>query len=129
MIQRLEELRPGNGFLWAAGRLSRWIEAISPDDWEELLRLIQVAEKIGLSASDSSALGEEGRRIWDLYLEDIEPHRAVSHLYWALSALAAGNQQGFVQSSATALFIAAASENYTQPLLHELHESYRDLVS
>jgi hypothetical protein len=128
LIQRPEELSPGRGFQWAAERVKRWIEVTAPDGHEELLQLIQVAEKIGCSASDSIALTEEARRIWYLYLKDVMPQRAVARLYEALVALAAGNQQGFVQGSATAVFIVAASESYTEGLFLELEESYRKIA-
>ena len=129
MIQRLEERSPGYGFGWAAERLRKWIETAAPDGHEELLRLVNTAEKIGVSASDPIALGEESRRIWSLFLKDVMPHRAVARLYEALSALAAGNQQGFVQGSAAAVFIAAASESYTEELYKDLQESYHKLAT
>ena len=129
MIQRLEELCPGRGFQWAADCVSRWIEETGPDGQEELLRLIQVAKDIGLSASDVIALGEESRRIWYLYLKDIKPHRAVSNLYGALGSLAGNNRKGFVSLAATAVFIAAASENYTEEMFRDLQDSFSRLVS
>ena len=130
MIQRLEEQQSGDGFLWAAGRLTLWIEATSPDGYEDLLQLIQVAENTGRHVSlGLTALGEEAQRIWYLYLKDVQPHRAVARLYEALSTLAAGSKHGFAESSATALFMAASSDSYTEDLLREMNESYRKLVT
>ncbi len=128
MVQRLEELRPGTGLSWAAGRVRSWIEETRPDGQEELLRLIQVAEDIGLLASDLTALGEESRRIWYLYLKDTYPQRAVCRLYEALAALACGNRDGYVQSLATGVFIAASRENFTEKLFQDLQESFRKLI-
>ena len=61
--------------------------------------------------------------------EDVEPHRAVSNLYAALASMANGNSNGFVTCAATAVFIAASSENYTEEMFRDLQDSFARLVS
>ncbi len=128
MVRRLEEVRPGIGLRWAADRVRCWIKETRPDGHAELLPLIQVAEDIGLSASDSTALGEESRRIWYLYLKDMYPQRAVCRLYEALAALACGHRDGYIESLATGVFIAASREDFTEEMFRDLQDSFRRLI-
>jgi hypothetical protein len=129
MVRCLEDSECGCGLSWAAERVRRWIEATKPDGHEELLRLIQVAESIGLSASDPKALEDESRRIWYFYLGNGYPQRAVSRLYEALAALASGDRQGYIQSLATGVFVAASQESFTTELFDDLERSFDTLIA
>lgn len=129
MVRHLEDSKSGSGLQWAAERVRRWIEETQPDGHEELLRLIGDAESIGLSASDSKSLLEESRRVWYLYLGNTYPQRAVSRLYEALAALASGNRDGYIQSLASGVFVAASRENFTTELFDDLQRSYEALLA
>ncbi len=128
MVQRIEDARRGSGFHWAAERVRNWIEETTPVGWEELLRLIQAAKVVAGAGSDSTALIEESRRIWYFRVNDIYPQRAVARLYEALAARVRGDLAGYVSSLATAVFIAASSEAFTEKMFRDLQESYSVLV-
>ncbi len=108
--------------------MRNWIEETAPAGWEELLRLIQAAKVAAGVNSDATALIEESRRIWYLYLNDVYPQRAVARLYEALAARVRGDLAGYVSSLATAVFIAASSETFTEKMFRDLQESYSLLV-
>ncbi len=124
MVQRLEDLRRGLGLRWASQCLKLWIELTNPDGDAVLLRLITVAEEIGLNAADSTSLIREARRVWYLPYSGVFPQRAVSRMYEALAALAEQNPRGYVSSLAAAIFIAATRQDFTEEMFRELQDTY-----
>jgi hypothetical protein len=129
IVERIEAARPGTGLQWAADRIIHWIEATTPDGYEELARLAGSAKDTDPRSLDAVALAEEARRIWYLWLRDVYPQRFVARLYEALTELATGNHKGYIDSLATGVFVAASKENFTDEMLRDLYESVDRLVS
>jgi hypothetical protein len=107
----------------------RWIEATTPDGYQELAKLADAAKAADPRSLDAAALTDEARRIWSLWLNDVYPQRSVARLYEALAALAEGDRKGYIASLAMGVFIAASSESFTDDMFQDLQESFARPVS